>query len=224
MSFWKDLLGDKPLGHKNEARQPFDPNSSRTPDMPPWEPCDALFVFDADEISDRVSGGYGAYAQGAILKALSAARAPEGGWRAALIYGCDGDLLEQSFGEQTPGFWKLGSWFRQGTHAIDATLVDFEIADLLQLGKPTTRTLYLVGLEPPQRRHVIASHKVLLEAPTVGYFGVFILEPISLTDVANSLGLVAKAVIQGSECTGWLASEDALREAGLYVGKLRYPG
>ena len=193
--------------------------------MPPWEPCDALFVFDADEISNRVSAGYGAYAQGAILKALSAARTPEGGWRAALIYGCDGDLLEQSFfGGRKLGFWNLVSWFRQGTHSIDATLVDLEIADLLQLGKPLTRTLYLVGLEPPQRRHVIASHKSLQAAGTVGYLGVFTLRAISLIEVADSLGLVAKAVIQDSECTGWLASEAALREAGLYVGKLRYPG
>ncbi len=215
MNFWKDLLGERPRGNNNDSQTAFDPTTSRTSDSPPWEPCDALFVFDADEISERVSAGYGAYAQGAILKALSAARATEGGWRAALIYGCDGDLI---------GFANLVSWVRQDTHGIDSTLVDLELADLIRLGKQLTRTLYLVGLEAPQHRHVIASHNSLQATGTVGYLGVFTLRAISLIELADALGLVANAVIQDSECTGWLASEAALREAGLYVGKLRYPG
>ena len=222
MSYWKDLLGGIPRGDNSGGLK--GPSGSKDPDTSGWEPRDALFLFDADQISNQVSAAYGAFAQGAVLKAMSAARVPEGGWRAALIYGCDGDLLDQSLMGETPGFQQLSSWLRRGTHEIDTTLVDVEISDMLQLRKPLRRNLYVVGLEPPQRRHVVMAHQKLESDQAIGYLGVFILKAVSLSDLACELGLVAKSVIQDSECTGWLASHDDLQEAGLYVGKLRFPG
>jgi hypothetical protein len=211
LTFWRELLGDRPLGEDRQRNAPKDDDrtTSAATGQRRREPCDALFLFDSNEISAQVSAGYGSYAQGEILKALSAARAPEGGW-GSFISGCDGDLFEPQI---------LVSWLRDAKYNIDASLVQDKILHPLQARQRLSTILYVVGLGPPERRHVLDMHTRLQESQTVGYLGVFILEAELIPLIAGELGIMAEMMIRNTECTGWLASHEILRQVGLYEGK-----
>ncbi|MGA2721492.1 MAG: protein kinase [Bryobacteraceae bacterium] len=212
-TFWRDLLGDAPAGQSGLQKATKHDTGSTTQRR--REPCDAIFLFDSNAISEEVSAGYGSYAQSEILKALGAARGPDGGWAAALIWGCDGDLFEPQI---------LASWLDHGTYNIDASLVQDSILCTLRSGQRLNTILYVVGLEPLERRHVAEIHRRLQDPQTAGYLGVFLLRPELLSRIAEELGVPAKMVIRDSECTGWLASQESMRQAGLYAGKLKFPG
>lgn len=179
----------------------------------------ALYVFNSNKISDEVSGFYGAYAEGELLKALSKALEPEGGWTAmpSLVQACHGDLFEES---RLPGMpltvRVLGNWLRAGTYGIDATNLDSSFVGKLKSGKSLSFIPYVVAMGAIQQSYALEAHEELKGRNVVGYLGLFTLsEAPSFADVASELCLPFDMEIRGSKCKGWLASSKVLRDAGL---------
>jgi len=179
----------------------------------------AFYVFNSNKISDEVSGFYGAYAEGELLKALSKALEPRGGWMAipSLVQACHGDLFEQS---RLPGMpltvRVLGNWLRAGTYGIDATNLDSSFVGKLKSGKSLDFIPYVVGMGAIQKSYALEAHEGLKDRNVVGYLGLFTLSAApSFADVASELSLPFDMEIRGSKCRGWLVSSKVLRDAGL---------
>lgn len=197
--------------------------SAATPPKRNSEACLALFVFDSDKIDDEVSGPYPWYAQGELLKALSKALEPEGEWTAipSPIRACHGELFEEAAFGETPSVIVLRDWIKAGTHGIDATHLDSNFAGKLKLAQWLDQIPYVVGVGAIQKSYALGAHKELKGRNIIGYLGLFTLSKApSLVNVAEELHLPVETSaglmeIRGSKCKGWLASEEAFREAGL---------
>jgi len=180
--------------------------------------CHALYLFNSDKISDEVSCAYGAYAEGELLKALSKAVEPEGGWIAlpSFVQGCHGDLFENSMLGETPAVSVFGNWLRSGTYGLDATNLESNLVDKFKSGQNLGYIPYVVGIGAVQKSYALLTHQELKACNTVGYIGLAILNSAPfLADIAVELHLPLVMEIKGSKCNGWLASSETIREAGL---------
>lgn len=95
----------------------------------------ALFLFNSDVISKQVSTAYGQYAEGELLKSLSKALQPDGGWMSlkSSLVGFHGDIGNVDIlGEPTP-FVKLRSYLTDVAYGMSVTTKDLDSAFLEQL-------------------------------------------------------------------------------------------
>jgi hypothetical protein len=209
MLFWKKLFGSKEV----QGTQPAAVTPKRS-----QEACLALYVFNSDKISNDVSGAYGAYAEGEVLKALSKALEPDGGWTAlpSLVQACHGDLFERSMLGETPAVRVFGNWLRAGTYGLDATNLESPVIGKFKSGQNLGYIPYVVGIGTVQKSHALRIHQELKARSIVGYIGLVTLDRAPfLANVASELYLPFDMEIRGSKCSGWLASSEAIREAGL---------
>ena len=182
------------------------------------ETCLALYVFNSDKIDDEVSGAYGAYSEGELLKALSKAVEPEGGWIAlpSLVQACHGDLFERSTFGETPAVRVFGNWLRAGTYGLDAANLESTVVGKFKSGQNLDYIPYVVGIGTVQKSHALRTHQELKARNIVGYIGLVTLDRAPfLANVASELHLPFNMEIRGSKCSGWLASSETIREAGL---------
>ena len=195
---------------RNDVSMTFEDNSAMS-STKCREACSALYVFNSTKISDEVSGSYGVYAEGELLKALSKAIEPEGGWTAfpPIVQACHGDIGASRLEI-------LQNWIRTGTYGIDAAGFEPKV-----LNKDLGFITYVVGIGPVQESHALQTHQGLKDLGVVGYMGVITLnhdQASSLGSVANALGLICDMKINGkgsSKCSGWLASSESILAAGL---------
>lgn len=213
MSFWRRLFGSNEPTRTRGA--PAAPKKSQ-------EVCLALYVFNSRKISDEVThlygDSYGAYAEGELVKALSKALKPEGGWAAlpSLVQACHGDLFDRSFFGETPTVRVFGNWLRAGTYGIDATHLESTTAGKFKSGLVLDYIAYVVGIGPVQKSHALRTHQELKTRNIVGYMGLVTLSRSPfLASIASELHLPLDMEIRGSKCSGWLASDEAIREAAL---------
>lgn len=198
-----------------------EPAKVKTPSVSPkgsGEACLAVFVFNSKEISDKVSGAsYGEYAEAELLKAVSKTLEPKGGWTiCSPMQACHGDLFEESVFGETPVVEVLGNWIRSGAFGIDAVHLDSGLVAKLQTGQRIGYIPYAVGAEPMPKSHAQAAHQELKGKSAVGYLGFFTLgKAPPLAIIASKLLLPCDMKIRDTKCSGWLASSEALRQAGL---------
>lgn len=187
--------------------------------MPFQRKCLAVFVFNSDEISDKISAVYGAYAQGEVLKALSKALEPAGGWEACLpvLLGCVGDLFEKSTMDEVPALSTLSSWLKTIPH-INADHLDPDMVKSVKTGQDLGYIPYVVGIGPIVKSYAVAAHKELKIKGVVGYLGLLTLTGTIIPSLASALHLIHDKRIEGKKCTGWMVTSEDLREAGLERG------
>lgn len=180
----------------------------------------AIFVFNSDEISDKVSSVYGAYAQGEVLKAISRGLEPFGGWETCppVMLCCNGDLFERSVLGETPSLIVLSNWIKGRLYGIDVKFLDPDMVKKVKANKSLEYIPYVLGIGPIARPHALIAHNELKANRVIGYLGLFTLTDVDIPRLDGLLYLPQNMKIMGRKCIGGMASSDDLREAGLEKG------
>jgi hypothetical protein len=181
----------------------------------------AIFLFNSDEISKSVSSAYGQYAEGELLKALSGAIKPDGGWGSlnSSIMGFHGDIVNVSmFGDKT-SLTNLRSYLAD-TATVSTTDLDPGFLAQLNHNVEIGFIPYAVGLEPIQDKQAVRTHLEMKTKNVVGYLGLvyFDLKTVPYwTNISGNLSLSSGMEINGTVCKGWLATFKVIQDVGLRI-------
>ena len=168
MSFWKKLFG----GREPAEDQPTATLANRRQDIRL-----ALYIFNSDEISNRVSQAYGQFAALEVYRTLPKALEPETGWR-----------LQIPVRKNIPeAIAVLANWLKAGAHDIDVTRFDPNTLERLESGENLGYSPCVVGVEMFHKSHALSVHQGLKLRHIIGYMGLVTLnkEAPSTADLAG---------------------------------------
>jgi hypothetical protein len=202
MAFWKKRIGS------DQPSETIEPNPEVNLASSQKERCLAVFIFDADRASKR-SGYYGSYIEGELLKALYSSLPTGQGWFAEPMFGgFHGDLFDS-------GIETVREWIRSDNCPV---YMDSDSKKTLQSDAELHFIPYAIGIGTIHSAYAIRAHEALSSQSVAGYLGLLMPSALSTVTLGRSLQLPCDLRVDFNKCTGWLASADALRDAGLYKG------